>query len=79
MISSLFKKLFLLSTTTMLLTLLIVASFAKINSEQNQTKSELDTIIDLQLRVDLLRSQLWVFLQFGDQSSLKQVEYAQAE
>lgn len=79
MISSLFKKLFLLSTTTMLLTLLIVLSFSKISSEQKQTKVELDTIIDLQLRVDLLRSQLWVFLQFGDQPSLKQVEYAQAE
>lgn len=79
MISSLFKKLFLLSTTTMLLTLLIVVSFAKISTEQKQTKVELDTIIDLQLRVDLLRSQLWVYLQFGDQPSLNQVEYAQAE
>tara|TARA_Y100001956_G_scaffold77086_1_gene87008 strand:+ start:3293 stop:4651 length:1359 start_codon:yes stop_codon:yes gene_type:complete len=79
MISSLFKKLFLLSTTTMLLTLLIVVSFTKISTEQKQTKVELDTIIDLQLRVDLLRSQLWVFLQFGDQPSLTQVEYAQAE
>ncbi|EGA68763.1 GGDEF family protein [Vibrio sinaloensis DSM 21326] len=79
MFSSLFKKLFLLSTTTMLLTLLIVLSFAKISDEQNQTKAQLDTIIDLQLRVDLLRSQLWVYLQFGDQPSLKQVEFAQAE
>ncbi|MDN3685667.1 hypothetical protein QW180_27205 [Vibrio sinaloensis] len=42
-------------------------------------KTQLDTIIDLQLRVDLLRSQLWVYLQFGDQPSLKQVEFAQVE
>ena len=39
----------------------------------------MDQIIDLQLCVDLLRSQLWVFLQFGDESSLNEVELAQAE
>lgn len=79
MLDSLFKKMFILSTTTMILTLFIVVSFSKINEQQNATKSELDQIIDLQLCVDLLRSQLWVFKQFGDHSSLKQVEVAQAE
>jgi len=79
MLDSLFKKMFILSTTTMMLTLFIVISFSKINTQQNVTKSELDQIIDLQLCVDLLRSQLWVFKQFGDDSSLTQVELAQAE
>jgi len=79
MLDSLFKKMFILSTTTMMLTLFIVISFSKINSQQNITKLELDQIIDLQLCVDLLRSQLWVFKQFGDEPSLNQVELAQAE
>lgn len=79
MLDSLFKKMFILSTTTMILTLFIVVSFFKINEQQKVTKVELDQIIDLQLCVDLLRSQLWVFKQFGDGSSLNQVELAQAE
>ncbi|AIS57456.1 diguanylate cyclase [Vibrio coralliilyticus] len=79
MLDSLFKKLFVLSTTTLMLTLFIIISFAKVAGEQRETKAELDQIIDLQLCVDLLRSQLWVFLQFGDESSLNQVELAQAE
>ncbi|KLN63442.1 MULTISPECIES: diguanylate cyclase domain-containing protein [Vibrio] len=79
MLDSLFKKMFVLSTTTMILTLFIVVSFFKINEQQKVTKIELDQIIDLQLCVDLLRSQLWVFKQFGDASSLDQVEVAQAE
>ncbi|EEX94250.1 sensory box/GGDEF family protein [Vibrio orientalis CIP 102891 = ATCC 33934] len=79
MLDSLFKKMFILSTTTMMLTLFIVISFSKINTQQNMTKSELDKIIDLQLCVDLVRSQLWVFKQFGDKPSLDQVELAQAE
>ncbi|MCG9677598.1 diguanylate cyclase [Vibrio sp. Isolate24] len=79
MLDSLFKKLFFLSTTTLMLTLFIIISFAKIAEEQRETKAELDQIIDLQLCVDLLRSQLWVFLQFGDEPSLNQVELAQAE
>lgn len=79
MLDSLFKKMFVLSTTTMMLTLFIVISFSKINGEQRLTKSELDQIIELQLSVDLLRSQLWVFKQFSDQPSLNQVEVAHAE
>jgi len=79
MLDSLSKKMFILSTTTIILTLFIVVSFFKINEQQKVTKTELDQIIDLQLRVDLLRSQLWVFKQFGDSSSLNQVEVAQAE
>ncbi|MEF1291125.1 GGDEF domain-containing protein, partial [Vibrio sp. M260118] len=78
MLDSLFKKMFILSTTTMILTLFIVVSFFKINEQQKATKVELDQIIELQLCVDLLRSQLWVFKQFGDGTSLNQVEVAQA-
>ena len=79
MLDSLFKKMFVLSTITMMLTLFIVISFSKINRQQEVTKIELDQIIDLQLCVDLLRSQLWAFKQFGDDASLEQVEVAQAE
>ncbi|MBU2897448.1 diguanylate cyclase domain-containing protein [Vibrio hepatarius] len=79
MLNSLFKKLFVLSTTTLMLTLFIIVSFSRVAAEQRETKVELDQIIDLQLSVDLLRSQLWFFLQFGDELSLNQVELAQAE
>lgn len=79
MLGSLNKKLFALSITTMMLTLFIVLSFARVSFEREETKSELDQVVDLQLKVDMLRSQLWVFLQFSDEASLNQVEYAQAE
>ena len=79
MLDSLFKKLFVLSTTTLMLTLFIIVSFAKVAQEQRVTKADLDQIIDLQLSVDLLRSQLWVFLQYGDEASLSEVDVAQAE
>ncbi|WP_100754183.1 diguanylate cyclase domain-containing protein [Vibrio salilacus] len=79
MLDSMFKKMFVLSTTTMLLTLFIVVSFIKIHAEHKATKTNLDQVIDLQLSVDLLRSQLWAFMQFRDQPSLNQVEFAQAD
>ncbi|KJY82991.1 diguanylate cyclase [Vibrio galatheae] len=79
MVDSLFKKMFVLSTTTMILTLFIVVSFVKINDQQKVTKAELDQIIDLQLCVDLLRSQLWVLQQFSDASSFNQIGSVQAE
>ncbi|NOH73303.1 diguanylate cyclase [Vibrio pectenicida] len=79
MLNSLFKKLFVLSTTTLMLTLFIIISFVRVAAEQRETKVELDQIIDLQLSVDLLRSQLWFFLQFGDGLSLNQVELAQTD
>lgn len=79
MLDSMFKKMFVLSMTTMLLTLFIVVSFTKIHTEHKATKTDLDQVIDLQLSVDLLRSQLWAFMQFRDQASLNQVELVQAE
>lgn len=79
MLGSLYKKLLALSITTMILTLSIILSFSRVGSERDETKAELDKVVDLQLSVDLLRSQLWVFLQFGDKQSLDQVEYAKEE
>ncbi|WP_341663963.1 diguanylate cyclase domain-containing protein [Vibrio sp.] len=79
MLNSLYKKLFVLSTTTLMLTLFIIVSFTRVAAEQKETKVELDQIIDLQLSVDLLRSQLWFYLQFGDEMSLNQVELAQTD
>ncbi len=79
MLGSLYKKLLALFITTMILTLSIILSFSRVGSERDETKAELDKVVDLQLSVDLLRSQLWVFLQFGDKQSLDQVEYAKEE
>lgn len=42
MLNSLFKKLFVLSTTTLMLTLFIIVSFAKVAQEQRVTKADLD-------------------------------------
>lgn len=79
MLDSVNKKLFALSITTMLLTLFIVVSFSRVSFEREKTKSELDQVVNLQLSVDMLRSQLWVFLQFSDEQSLGHVEHAQVE
>ncbi|WP_274693319.1 GGDEF domain-containing protein, partial [Vibrio aestuarianus] len=77
MISSLSRKLTLLFASTFFLVLLIVFSLWSVLTEQEHTKKELEDIIQIQQSVDLLRSQLWIFLQYSDDASLEQVEIAQ--
>ncbi|ASG03888.1 MULTISPECIES: diguanylate cyclase domain-containing protein [Vibrio] len=77
MISSIVRKLTLLFASTAFLILLITFSLWGLLKEQEQTKKDLEDIMQIQLSVDLLRSQLWIFLQYSDVSSLDQVDIAQ--
>ncbi|CCN50047.1 putative GGDEF family protein [Vibrio nigripulchritudo MADA3029] len=79
MTGSLFKKLCLLFFTTLFLTVTIAASMYRIFQEQTRTEHELNQLVRIQLGVDLLRSQLWLFMQYKDSLSLNQVELAQKE
>lgn len=79
MLDSMFKKMFALCIATIMLVIFVVISFAEIGRDQSRTQRELDQVVDLQLCVDLLRSQLWVYTQFDDQQSLTEVEFAHAD
>ncbi|OXX28632.1 hypothetical protein B9J86_00155, partial [Vibrio sp. V06_P1A73T115] len=68
MISSIVRKLTLLFASTAFLILLITFSLWGLLKEQEQTKKDLEDIMQIQLSVDLLRSQLWIFLQYSDVS-----------
>ncbi|WP_181388391.1 GGDEF domain-containing protein [Vibrio albus] len=79
MINSMYKKLLILFAISFLLTILIMGSMIKIYREQEVTGNELRHLTEIQLGIDLLRSQLWFFSQRGDTESFRQVEIAQQE
>jgi diguanylate cyclase (GGDEF)-like protein len=79
MINSMYKKLWFLFAISFLLTILIMASMVKIYKEQATAGSELSYLTDVQLSIDLLRSQLWFFSLRGDEESFQQVNIAQQE
>ncbi|MGF1720612.1 diguanylate cyclase [Vibrio kyushuensis] len=55
----------------------VTASLWNIKNEQQLSDTRVETILQTQLRVDMLRSQLWVFLQHDDKASLEEVYIAQ--
>ncbi|HIF8868605.1 TPA: GGDEF domain-containing protein, partial [Vibrio cholerae] len=77
MINSLNRKMTLLFIASLLLVGLIAFSLLNLDQRQQQTNAELDTILEIQNSIALLRSQLWVFLQYNDYHSLEQVYRAQ--
>ncbi|WPC72614.1 diguanylate cyclase [Vibrio porteresiae] len=77
MINSITRKLTLLLASTVLLVGFIIFSLFELWQEQQTTLNELNKITEIQHSVDGLRSQLWVFLQYGDDKSLEQVYLAQ--
>ncbi|KUI98015.1 GGDEF domain-containing protein [Vibrio sp. MEBiC08052] len=77
MIRSISRKLLLLLITTLLLFGLIIFSLWSLAKEQAQTRNNLESIMQIQLSIDSLRSQLWGFLQYEDTDMLKQVSVAQ--
>ncbi|WP_051680826.1 GGDEF domain-containing protein [Vibrio rhizosphaerae] len=77
MIRSISRKLLLLLITTLLLFGLIIFSLWSLAKEQAQTRNHLESIMQIQLSIDSLRSQLWGFLQYEDADMLKQVSAAQ--
>lgn len=79
MINSMYKKLWVLFAISFLLTMLIMTSMVKIYKEQETAGRELSYLTDVQLSIDLLRSQLWFFSLRGDDESFQQVNIAQQE
>ena len=77
MIHSVSRKLTLLFVATSMLVILIAYSLWNLSQEQKSTQRELTQIMQIQRSVDMLRSQLWIFLQYDDANSLEQVYIAQ--
>ncbi|WP_136486582.1 diguanylate cyclase [Vibrio sp. H11] len=77
MINSVSRKLTLLFCATAMLVVLIAVSLDNLHQEQDNTHEELKQIMRIQRSVDMLRSQLWIFLQYDDVNSLEQVYIAQ--
>ncbi|CSB38632.1 diguanylate cyclase [Vibrio cholerae] len=77
MINSLNRKMTLLFIASLLLVGFIAFSLLNLDQRQQQTNAELDTILEIQNSIAMLRSQLWVFLQYNDAHSLEQVYRAQ--
>lgn len=77
MLHSITRKLALLALTSLALFVLIIASIWGLFQNQQKMQSEMDSLAEVQLSIDQLRSQLWVFLQYDDKDSLEQVYIAQ--
>jgi diguanylate cyclase len=77
MLNSIYRKLILLVSATVVLIALIMFSMWSLLQQQKQAQIDLENIIEIHLSVDQLRSQLWVFLQHSDNQSLNEVFLAQ--
>lgn len=77
MMNSVSRKLTLLFVATAMMVVLIAYSLNRLHQQQDQTQLELTQIMQIQRSVDMLRSQLWIFLQYDDANSLDQVYIAQ--
>ncbi|MGD8109194.1 diguanylate cyclase [Vibrio sp. TRT 17S01] len=77
MIESISRKLTVLFISTAFLIVLITYSLGKLHYEQKRIQQNIQAVIQIQSRVNMLRSQLWVFLQYEDSNSLEQVYIAQ--
>ncbi len=77
MMSSISKKLVILFAACMVLVASIVISVLSTVREQSRVQQELTSLMEIELGIDLIRSQLWVFLQYEDINSLNQVDSAQ--
>ncbi|MGF1694524.1 GGDEF domain-containing protein [Vibrio lamellibrachiae] len=74
---SILSKLNLLVFCSVLLVGIVSTSLWSIKEEQQSNDQRLANILQIQLGIDMLRSQLWVFLQYEDKASLEQVYIAQ--
>lgn len=77
MLHSISRKLGLLALTALALFILIISSIWGLFQHQQKIQNEMDALVEVQLSIDQLRSQLWVFLQYDDTDSLEQVYIAQ--
>ncbi|WP_462152632.1 GGDEF domain-containing protein [Pseudoalteromonas xiamenensis] len=79
MINSISKKLTALFICCALLVTVTSIALWNIGFEQTSAKQQFENITNIHKGVDLLRSQLWTFLQFGDRKSLQRVKTAQLD
>ncbi|SDH11240.1 diguanylate cyclase (GGDEF) domain-containing protein [Vibrio xiamenensis] len=77
MMNSISNKLVILFTASMVMVASIVISVWNTAREQERVHQELTSLMEIELGIDLIRSQLWVFLQYEDFDSLEQVDRAQ--
>lgn len=77
MFNSLSRKLLGLIIATGILFILVLSSSYHLVNKQQLMHKEVSTLLEIQGAVNHLRSQLWIFLQYGDKKSLEQVEYTQ--
>jgi len=77
MTGSIHRKLNILFASSVVLVLLIAVSWWNLLEKYEQAQRSISEVIQVQKNVETLRSQLWVFLQFGDQDSLQEVLIAQ--
>lgn len=77
MTGSIHRKLNILFASSVVLVLLIAVSWWNLLEKYEKAQSAISEVIEVQENVETLRSQLWVFLQFGDQESLQEVLIAQ--
>ncbi|WP_070966180.1 GGDEF domain-containing protein [Vibrio sonorensis] len=79
MIDSLAKKISVLATVSILLTVLLSGSLYKIFHFQNKSERDLMYLNQVQISLDQLRSQLWSYSQHRDDISLREVELSQQQ
>ncbi|QXC58873.1 diguanylate cyclase [Vibrio mimicus] len=77
MINSLTRKMTALFIASLLLVGFIAFSLFNLAEKQRQTNEQLNTILEIQNSVAMLRGQLWSFLQYKDANSLELVYLAQ--
>lgn len=77
MINSLTRKMTALFIASLLLVGFIAFSLFNLAEKQRQTNEQLNTILEIQNSVAMLRGQLWSFLQYKDANSLELVCLAQ--
>ncbi len=75
--NSISRKLLVLFLASMLLVAAIATSVVTTFREQMRVQTELRGLMEIELSIDLIRSQLWVFLQYEDSSAFTQVHRAQ--
>ncbi|ENM5897511.1 diguanylate cyclase [Vibrio mimicus] len=77
MINSLTRKMTVLFIASLMLVCFIAFSLFNLAQKQQQTNAQLNTILEIQNSVAMLRGQLWIFLQYKDANSLDLVYRSQ--
>ncbi|MCE0557051.1 diguanylate cyclase [Motilimonas sp. E26] len=71
------RRLLILSLLSMGLIFAVIFSLFRLHSHQTEVNKELQHIMQLQLNLDILRSHLWQFHEYEDQSGFEQAQRTQ--